>query len=456
MRWGICEGRSWVIVIFAEGKVSQITLIKVLVIVYSVTIFSRVISKEITSTFELSLSLFVLGVVLFRRLLADQGAIPRSALILTAFFLYLAAHFFYSIFYHSFITWKMGFWDMVFCNIYEFKVSYLGYCMFFPFLGLKIHDSWKLENFLVLVLKCFAIYTIGEQIVSLAGFRSTIEWFFQNNGMVTGNLIGLRSLGMYRVWGLIGSTPLLGLVHVFLFFWLLHRRESSYWRFLAFFAIVLSTSKTAWVVFLLLYAVYLANESKRLLVMFVLTVIPLVYSVVLFGTTSENPFVRNFSESSTNFIFIATYRIDPATDIFVEGNSFQEMVDDLCSTSFLFGKGQTFSFTGPLDLPRPLLNFQNLTSDFYIISFVQQFGLIGLGLFTLVFFAIPMRGLWLKGKGEHYYILITFFLACGHYPPQISKLLMLFVGFSLWKVFCGGGHVELESISSSSNRNFIV
>ena len=55
---------------------------------------------------------------------------------------------------------------------------------------------------------------VAEQITSLLGFRGFYEFAYSNSGVVSGNQIGAKSLGMYRIWGLVGSPQLLGVFHI--------------------------------------------------------------------------------------------------------------------------------------------------------------------------------------------------------------------------------------------------
>ena len=75
-----------------------------------------------------------------------------------------------------------------------------------------------------------------------------------------------------------------------------------------------------------------------------------------------------------------------------------------------------------------------LSSDFYILTYFEQYGIFGTLALSLIYFIYPVILLFKK----HSYILyipITFYLATFHYPPQISKIIMLFLGLSVWLIY---------------------
>ena len=78
--------------------------------------------------------------------------------------------------------------------------------------------------------------------------------------------------------------------------------------------------------------------------------------------------------------------------------------------------------------------YMYLSSDFYILTYFEQYGILGTLLLTVIFFLYPFI-LLLKKHSFILYMPIIFYLSCFHYPPQISKLLMLFVGLSIWLIY---------------------
>ena len=73
---------------------------------------------------------------------------------------------------------------------------------------------------------------------------------------------------------------------------------------------------------------------------------------------------------------------------------------------------------------------KHLFSDLYF----EQYGIFGTLLLTLIYFLYPII-LLMKKHNYILYIPIIFYLSTFHYPPQISKIMMIFVGLSLWFIY---------------------
>ena len=84
----------------------------------------------------------------------------------------------------------------------------------------------------------------------------------------------------------------------------------------------------------------------------------------------------------------------------------------------------------------PLFTYKYLTSEYYILTYFNQYGILGLILFLYLFLIYPLYKI-LKGCEVYYFIPIAFFLATLHYPPQIPKLMMVLVGYAMWKIYIG-------------------
>ena len=99
-----------------------------------------------------------------------------------------------------------------------------------------------------------------------------------------------------------------------------------------------------------------------------------------------------------------------------------------------FGKGITYSFMPKSLIPSYFEESIALGSDYYILMFVEQYGLLGFILFTIIFFVYPIYDIFYK-KGIFGYILIAFYLSNIHYPPQVSKLMMILVAYAIWQIY---------------------
>ena len=103
--------------------------------------------------------------------------------------------------------------------------------------------------------------------------------------------------------------------------------------------------------------------------------------------------------------------------------------------NILFGKGLTYAHLGKTDIPfSELMVFHTLSSDYGILTFIEQYGAIGFILLTLVFLILPLYYI-RESNFLDSYILIMFYLGMMHYTPVTSKLLMMLVGFSVFRFY---------------------
>ena len=82
----------------------------------------------------------------------------------------------------------------------------------------------------------------------------------------------------------------------------------------------------------------------------------------------------------------------------------------------------------------PLGAFLYLTSDFYILTFFDQYGIIGTFLLTYLFAIFPLIKIF-KGENCLYFIPIIFFLSMFHYPPHLPKIMMLLTSYPLYILY---------------------
>ena len=86
-------------------------------------------------------------------------------------------------------------------------------------------------------------------------------------------------------------------------------------------------------------------------------------------------------------------------------------------------------------------DYHYLTSDYYLLTFVEQYGLIGFIFALFIFLIYPFVKILTSDK-LYYAVPIIFFLSMLHYPPNISKLFMVFMAYSLYKVYLTEGYVD--------------
>ena len=80
------------------------------------------------------------------------------------------------------------------------------------------------------------------------------------------------------------------------------------------------------------------------------------------------------------------------------------------------------------------LFYMNLSSDFYILTYFEQYGIFGTLFLTIIYLVHPLL-LLIKKHCYMLYIPIIFYLSTFHYPPQISKIIMIFVALSIWYIY---------------------
>tara|TARA_Y100000768_G_scaffold387512_1_gene379098 strand:- start:417 stop:1787 length:1371 start_codon:yes stop_codon:yes gene_type:complete len=373
----------------------------------------------------------------------------------TLFYVFLSYLFIYNlsmVFLRPFEV-DISFYDSLFFAIQEFRVSTLGYFLPLLFVPLAWREKEAILNTLVMLGKIAIIYTIFEQVFSLMGFREAFEALYYKSGVVSENLVGVKSLGLYRIWGFVGSPQLLGVFHIITLFYMLHKKETN-WAVLSTIAIMVSTSKTSYLILILIALLYLIVNKKYLYLS--LTLISLFFislslyqfnSILVDQMSDKYMGLQNFIQSIIGYFSLTVYKTDVESYYSIEGFDFinregplVQLYDYFSSNpgEILFGKGITYSFMDTLQLydtpfGQPDVKFQyqyyvGLSSDFYILTYFEQYGLVGIFLLILIFFVYPVIQLY-KEHSFLLYIPIIFFLATLHYPPQISKLMMLFVSY---------------------------
>jgi hypothetical protein len=101
----------------------------------------------------------------------------------------------------------------------------------------------------------------------------------------------------------------------------------------------------------------------------------------------------------------------------------------------VLGKGITYSFMQDnLISDSPFSSYLYLTSEFYVLTYFEQYGIVGILLLIYIFLIYPFKRL-LNEDSYLNFIPIIFFISMLHYPPQISKLMMIIVAYPLWNIY---------------------
>ena len=383
--------------------------------------------------------------------------LSKNSKIFLFFILYLLTFNLYIVLLRPFEV-DVSFYDSLFFSIQEFRLSTLGYFLPLLFLPLSPNEHKKIIKLFVFLAKIAVSYTIFEQALSMIGFRGFFESLYYNSGVVTSNQIGLKSLGVYRVWGFIGSPQLLGVFHLMTLALLLYSKEKI-WAILSLICVYLSTSKTAILILVLLTFLYLLmNRKYFLFILISLLIIMISYSLYALNDylvsrmSTDYKYIQKFVQSIQGYFLLMANTLDYETayktgEVYVNQTGPLMKVYNYFSHNILeifFGKGITYSFMHTNDLLQTPFNrldaisgdafYMELSSDFYILTFFEQYGIFGTLLLTLIYFLYPII-LLMKKHNYILYIPIIFYLSTFHYPPQISKIMMIFVGLSLYLIY---------------------
>lgn len=347
-------------------------------------------------------------------------------------------------------------YEVFFFTLSEFRVSTLGYFLPLVFLPLALKQNEKVKKFLIVLLKISIVYTFVEQILSLMGLRTLFEEFYDSAGVVSDNLVGRKSFGMYRVWGFTGSPQLLGVFHLYALI-IMYINKDKLWVIFSIIAVIASTSKTAYLILVILGILYLLKNKNYLILIFA--------TLIFFGTAFQiNEFynylrheqledyrafqsiiqsIKGYFILSSNVIINDTHElirngkvITRDFSFFVEAGPWVTFSEYFYNNpiEIIFGKGIMYSFMPKNLLPLEFIPYMATGSDFYIIIFMEQYGLVGLMFLLLMFVFYPLYAFF-KNDNYHSLVLIVFFLATLHYPPNVPKMMMLIVGYSIYNLY---------------------
>ena len=404
-----------------------------------------IIAKSITKSPSVIIEIFLLGSLLFFSLIhaSQEFKLKKtSTLLFFIFLLYLLIHSFSATIIRPFAT-QLPFFDILLFNILEFRLSTLSYFLPLVFIPLASSNIEKFEKFLVLILKISIIYTIFEQLLSMLGLRGLFESFYSNAGIVSDIQIGAKSFGIYRVWGLVGSPQLLGVFHIMTLFYMIYKND-KYWSILSLVAVLFSTSKTAYLIMIVISLLYLFYKKQYVILILSLILFTIVSAIAfnfyfyLLETMSDSfPYYQKFMGSIIGFFTLISYAEEVSSPVgFIEGGPLPELIYYFSHNplEIFFGKGLTYSFRPETTSTYDLSNYEYLTSDYYILTFFDQYGIFGSFLLIYVFFLYPITKLLINGDSI-YFVPIIFFLSMFHYPPHLPKFMMMVAAYPLYKLF---------------------
>ena len=330
-------------------NINYYILLKASMIFLLIGNLARSLSPVIAALFEFSLIVLMLFFTTIY-LAQTKKTFSNNELIYYSFLLYLILHLFAASIFRP-LELQHSFYDIFYYNLSEFRLSTLGYLLPLIFIPIYYKNKINFEIFLIGLIKFSILYTIFEQIISLVGFRYLFEIGYANSGVVSDNLIGVKSLGMYRVWVLIGSPQLLGIFHVITLVYLLDKKE-NFWSILCIIAIIASTSKSAYIILLFYAFIYMIQKKHYLMLIFSLVSIFIIaiftvsfYTYIMdLSLESDYPNFTKFIGSIYGyFILLTSIAEESAPERFITGGSLNSFLLYFIANpeNILAGKGIT-------------------------------------------------------------------------------------------------------------------
>ncbi len=416
--------------------------IKIIFLIFTIDIFLRIINYDFTSIVEALLITLLLCVIIFNKLSVGNRNIYKNSAIYVFFISYLLVNISFSYLFRTFF-YNANPINLIVATFDEFRFSEIDFFIFLIFFYVKNVNA--IEKFIIQLLKIGTLYTIFEQILSLFGFRDFFQKFYFHAGVVTPNLINLKELGLYRIWGLVGSTELLGVYNVILFVFLIFdnkkaKYSSFIWILLSFCSVIFSTSKTAWVILFFMLFIWIIYKNKFFIYTSSLSL--LLISILLIWFNRNNFILINFFEGSLFYfqVLITRYNINGIINHNLLHNLNLSLIAHI-----IFGRGPTFSFIIKNLLPyaNNLYKYKHISViNHFFLSFIDQFGLFGYFLFSYLFFIKPLLSIHNKDLLKYNAVLIILFLAFFHYPVLPSKLIVLYISYAVFKVYFSKSQIK--------------
>lgn len=421
---------------------------KIIFLLFTIDIFLRIINYDFASALETLSIILLICIVIFNLLFVGDKKIQIKSAMYIFFILYLLINILFSYLYRIFVN-NVSPANLILAIFYQFRLSVIGFLFFVIFFYIK--NNYKFEKFIINLLKIGVLYTIFEQIASLIGFRDFFQKIYIRAGVVTSNLINLKELGLYRVWGLVGSTELLGVYNLILFAFLIfdenidEKKTTKYlsliWILLSFCAVIFSTSKTAYIILLFLLFILIIIKKNNKIIKYCLILFSLLIFLILLWLNRNNIILINFY-LGTVFYFtdlVLRYHMNR-----IINNSLHKMNLSLI-LHILFGRGLTFGFKIKNLFPyaHTLDRYKDIPEvNHFFLSFIDQYGLFGYFLFIYLFFIKPIISIYNKVFIKYNAMLIILFLAFFHYPVLPSKLIVLYISYAIFIVYFSKNQIE--------------
>ncbi len=377
-----------------------------------------------------------------------------------SFLVYLITHLIIGIITRS-LEYDVSSYSFILIGLYEFKNSSITFLFPLIYFAINNNNKIKYEYFLILILKIAVIYTIFEQIGSLLGYREFFISYMQGVIYEIHNANATR-LGMYRPYGLIGSPHLLGVLHVIGVIYMFHYKQYK-WAFISLIGVYMSTSITAYGIMAIIFALYFVYSKKYIWILIgaILSAFFLLYALDRLDYILGISHLDEYADASPLDLFIhqiygyfllISNIVDPVSHMVHDTGPLNSLINYFSENplNIIFGKGMTYL----MELRHyDLVQIHNygiffreygvISSDFYLLNFFEQFGILGIIFLITIFFIVPLLKLNAENR-HHVFILNAFLISTLHYAPTSFFILMMLVGYSVYSLYFMEGQKRNE------------
>ena len=371
-----------------------------------------------------------------------------------SFLAYLIMHMIIATITRSF-EYDVRVYSFILAGLYEFKNSSITFLFPLLYFFINNNNKEKFEYFLIFVLKIAIIYTIFEQVVSLLGYRSFFIAYMDGIIYSIHNAYSTR-LGMYRPFGLTGNPHILGVLHIIGVIYMFYYKQYK-WSILGLLAVFISTSITAYGTMIAIIGLYLLYSKKYSLVIIgallgiififiMLNRLEYVLSMVHLNEYADLSSFDLFVHQIYGFFLLISNIVDPVSNIAQSTGPLSLIISYFSENpeNILLGKGMMYLMEmRHYDLVQIhnygifAKEFAITSSDFYILNFIEQFGVLGAMFLITIFFIIPIKKMHAYNM-HHVLVLNTFLIATLHYAPTNFFILMMFIGYSVYSLYFKG------------------
>jgi len=384
-------------------------------------------------------------IVVILSIIAREGIIARPNII-DKIVIFLLLYLLFEIIYTSFVISKKPIsLAHVGAAYYGFRLQFLPIFLYFLFRNITNRNYViKLDKLIISCLAIGIIVTILEYTTNRLGLLSLEQLLNYLN--MPGMLINFGGVGVWgdRVIGIGGSPHITGVYNVLFFSLLLYSFNIPSYRyynydlspfvkfkskrirkillFTSFIAVFISSSKTAWSIMLIIILLNSFSSGKLEIKFFFKAIVVFFTSIAFLITFFAYDIVFSY------FGYLYRYLDD------VQRVSYQVLAN-----SPIIGFGfEVGDYSQLLDLSEIRPENITLSVELFWVQILRMLGIIGLGLYLLIFIILPLKFLLSKKMGALIKINAISILAIGigffHYSPLTSMPVSLCAWFFIARI----------------------